>query len=128
MEPLDYIDLDEGRNTPFAHRCTDCGAKSSHGVWLTEYTLPENVNLLLCDDCITEQKKVETAADELAVLPSCEARQRIVERPNKTVQQLVNALLAHDLGCAECASTRKAAQEDRTSVTPAAVKSDGRVA
>lgn len=75
----------------------------------------------LCDDCMEEQQRVEAEANQLAALPSCEYRQMIIDC-SETVQQLVNALRAHDQQqCFACSSTRKTVQSDRLYVSPAAV-------
>lgn len=58
---------------------------------------------------------------QLAALPSCDYRLMIIDR-SETVQQLVNALRAHDQAqCIACSSTRKTVQSDRMYINPAAV-------
>lgn len=114
------IDYDEGRETPVAAACANCDAKESNGAYLSEYTLPENITLLLCDDCIAEQQLVERVANYLTERPSCETRQHLIDAA-KTTQQLVNALHAHDMtACASCAAVPMAACDDCGKLVPAA--------
>lgn len=104
MEATDYIDADEGREFATSKACYNCGAKSSDGTWLSEFCTYEGTEVLACDECIAEERRIEAEGDRLAALPSCEERQRIIDH-SETVQVLVNALKAHDqTGCADCAA------------------------
>jgi hypothetical protein len=66
---------------------------------------------LLCEDCAEEVRRLEKLADRLAVLPGCEARERIIDTC-QTTEELVNRLQAHDMAqcaaCALCASGKAA--------------------
>jgi len=115
MNAIEYIDADEGRETTTSNACYNCGAKSSNGTSLTPVALDDAIldNAWGCDDCIAEQKGVEAEAEQLAALPSCGLRQRIVDQPDLTAQRLVGLLTVHDWECADCAPKRVMAATDR---------------
>lgn len=79
--------------------CLNCNATSN----LNDYWPDDQPKaVLLCDDCMEAQQRLEKQADELAALPSCECRQMLIDHA-ETVQQLVNSLRSHDQqGCMLC--------------------------
>jgi len=104
MELIDTIDLDGGHDFTASKACYNCNATAAHGTWLSEYMLPDGTEVLACDDCIVERERMEREGNEMAAKPSCEERQRIIDRAQSTAQ-LVNALRAHDqTGCLGCAA------------------------
>lgn len=115
---------DELHETPLFPSCGNCGETG----FLVEIWTDDGRRLLLCDDCAAEERRVETLADQLAAMPSCETRRQLIEDANTTAG-LVNALRAHDLSrCVYCYSDRKAVQRDREYVNPDAVCCEGEVA
>jgi hypothetical protein len=91
-----------GSFTDIADGCQNCGTRHDWYL-LHEYQTDDGRTLNLCHDCCTEFARIEKLAIELAEMPSCEARQSIIDRA-ETTEILVNGLSAHDLRCA-CAST-----------------------
>jgi hypothetical protein len=62
--------------------------------------------VLLCEDCMAEQQRIERLANDLAKLPSCDYRLMLMDKA-ETVQQLVNVLRAHDMtSCASCVAAQ----------------------
>jgi len=87
------------------HCCVNC--KTTRGflnsIWLNDSEKP----VLLCEDCAEEAHRIEQEAEALTAMPSCEARQRIIDEAAST-GELVNRLRAHDLAqCVACAAGRK---------------------
>lgn len=114
MQATEYIDLDEGRDFAAPPACHNCGAKASDGTWLTPVALHGAIldNAWACDDCMAEEARLEAEGGALALLPSCDERQRIIDRA-ESVAQLVNQLRAHDqTGCPDCAAIELAACDD----------------
>lgn len=91
--------FDELHDEPFlSPACANCGQTGD----FSEVWTDDGRRLELCDDCAAEERRMERLADQLAALPSCETRQRIIESA-ATTAGLVNALRAHDLArCASC--------------------------
>ena len=83
-----------------ARACENCGMTEGtiEQIWTDDGRKPR-----LCEDCAAEVRRLEKLADELAALPSCEARQEIIDTAEST-GGLVNRLRAHDMAqCAACA-------------------------
>jgi hypothetical protein len=122
LDLTDFIDAEEGRDEVASYGCKNCGATTNlTDFWPDDQPKP----VTLCEDCCEAQAAVEAEADRLSALPSCDYRLMIIDR-SETVQQLVNALRAHDMTpCFACASTRKTVQTDRLYVNPAAVCCEG---
>jgi DNA-directed RNA polymerase subunit M/transcription elongation factor TFIIS len=106
LDSIEFIDSDEAREFPTRRQCSNCEANERDGFYITEAWGDDGKNVLLCDDCREEQERVEKQADELVKLPSCEARQRIIDEAT-TTGGLVNALRAHDMHCPVCGGKRK---------------------
>ena len=93
---------------PTGRACENCGTTEGavEQIWTEDGRKPR-----LCEDCAAEVRRLEKLADELAALPSCDVRQRIIDTAEST-GELVNRLRGHDLtpcaACTHCAS-RKAA-------------------
>jgi hypothetical protein len=103
-------------------KCENCGTRRGlvEELWTADGRKP-----LLCEECAESVRALEAEADTLAELPSCEARQRIIDRAEST-EGLVNALRAHDMiQCAACASTARTVADDRLYCNPAAVCCEG---
>jgi len=68
----------------------------------------------LCNECREEDNRIERLAAELASVPSCESRQRIIERA-QSAAEVVNGLRAHDMsGCGLCRALTQASETRRT--------------
>lgn len=91
------------------------------------YMTDDGKQLRLCGDCCETERRMEQRANELAALPSCDARQQIIDTAT-TTRGLTFGLVSHDLACVACASTRKTVQDDRLYVAPGAVCCEGKVA
>ena len=80
-------------------------------------------SVLMCDDCMEEQRRVERLANEMAALPSCDYRAMIIDRA-ETVQQLVNQLRSHDQSCS-CAAKRPVQSEGLVPATAGVACGEG---
>jgi len=81
--------------------CFNCNAKDSIENPVESHLI-EGKWLPLCDECYGEELRIESEADRLSALPSCDRRAMIIDRA-ETTRQLVNELRAHDLsGCPSC--------------------------
>jgi hypothetical protein len=86
--------------------CQNCG--NTRG-YIDEIWTDDGEKRRLCEECAEEVRRQEKLADELASLPCCEERQKILDTSDTTAE-LVNRLQGHDLArCAGCASARSAA-------------------
>jgi hypothetical protein len=116
MFDCDYS-CDEIHQTETRPSCANCGASQT---LLFDYWTDDGLQLVLCEDCCEEERRIEKIADYLAGLPSCRVRQDIIDSA-ETTRSLVKALQAHDFGCEACGSTKKTGIEDRLFVTSAAI-------
>jgi hypothetical protein len=102
MITTDYIDPTEGRDTPAAKACYNCGETRCA---LTPVAINCAIldNAWSCDECMEEEARLQDEALELARYGECcKARDRIVNTAQST-RELVNALKAHDqAGCIAC--------------------------
>jgi hypothetical protein len=88
-------------------RCRNCNSRNYEEVATDEGWI------LLCDECAEEERRVENETNELANLPGCPDRQRLIDDAQST-RKLLFALRAHDVsGCAHCAAIRKPVQSER---------------
>jgi len=115
---------EDGSYSVAVQYCENCGTTGSFDSILTD----DGEQLLLCDDCIDEQRRLEAQACELAAKPGCELRGRIVQHA-ASVGQLVNGLRAHDMQCAACGCPKRTVENDRLWLNaPDAVCCEGKVA
>jgi len=105
-----FEDLHPGPGPGPVCACINCGATRASGADLSEFWPDDQPKpIVLCDDCAAEVRRIERYADELAKLPSCDVRAKIIDDAT-TTRGLVHALTAHDQsGCVHCYSVRKPA-------------------
>lgn len=90
-------------------RCENCNSTGFYDAILTD----DGQQLLLCDDCIGEQRRIEAQASALAIRPVvCEEREQIVNHAS-SVGELLNRLRGHDVVCSQCGSGKRTVQSDR---------------
>jgi hypothetical protein len=75
--------------------CVNC--QTTKG-FLDTIQTDDGQTLLVCEECGDAIRQEEAKADELAALPSCDARQQIIDTATST-GNVVNRLKAHDLEC-----------------------------
>jgi hypothetical protein len=100
---LARIHGDDSLDSSAGRACENCGVTGGYldQIWTDDGTKPR-----LCEDCAGEVRRLEKQADELALVPSCEQRQQILDTA-ETAAALVNRLRAHDMSqCAACAAMR----------------------
>jgi hypothetical protein len=82
--------------------CFNCETKNDW--YLMSEVEVDGQTVTVCDDCREEMERIDSEADRLTALPSCDYRAMIIDRA-QTSRQLVNELRAHDMnGCHGCRS------------------------
>lgn len=96
MDPLDYIDPDEGREFPApffteGEPCENCGKPCDEGtrIWVPGFDFQG------CQDCAEEARVVIFAEQNCQVLHDAVIR-------SKTTQQVAQAMREHEATCPNC--------------------------